>query len=163
MYGRAVRCKRFRRSGKCGLASMYPASAWSGLCSGPSWISARMQSHYRSGLDRTIWATSVRMRREDRSSIVVSSSRRLGRQTKLNHRELLIFVPLFEPGGRSFVPACVCRRARAQGPSRLAVARAQPLASMLPGHASTAQHGARITLGGTPSHRCCRTRRRAPC
>ena len=29
----------------CGLASMYPASDWSGLCSGPSWISARLRSH----------------------------------------------------------------------------------------------------------------------
>jgi hypothetical protein len=27
-----------------GHASMYPASAWSALCSGPSWISARMRS-----------------------------------------------------------------------------------------------------------------------
>jgi hypothetical protein len=34
-----VRCKRFPRSWRCGLASMYPASAWS-MCSGPSWISA---------------------------------------------------------------------------------------------------------------------------
>jgi len=30
-----------------GLASMYPASDWSGLSSGPSWISARLRSHYR--------------------------------------------------------------------------------------------------------------------
>jgi hypothetical protein len=29
----------------CGLASMYPASDWSLLCSGPSWISARVRSH----------------------------------------------------------------------------------------------------------------------
>jgi hypothetical protein len=35
----------------CGLASMYPASHWSALCSGPSWISARMRSHYRIGLN----------------------------------------------------------------------------------------------------------------
>ena len=28
-----------------GLASMYPASDWSVLCSGPSWISARVRSH----------------------------------------------------------------------------------------------------------------------
>jgi TolB-like protein len=34
----------FRRSGSYGLASMYPASGWSVLCSGPSWISARMRS-----------------------------------------------------------------------------------------------------------------------
>ena len=29
MYGPAVRCKRFRQPGRCGLASMYPASDWS--------------------------------------------------------------------------------------------------------------------------------------
>src|SRR5450759_4237545 len=28
-----------------GFASMYPASDWSVLCSGPSWISARVRSH----------------------------------------------------------------------------------------------------------------------
>src|SRR5229473_2924889 len=33
-----------------GLASMYPASDWSVLCSGPSWISARVRPHYRTGL-----------------------------------------------------------------------------------------------------------------
>ena len=38
-------------------------------CSGPSWISARVRSHYRTGLDWAIWVTSVRTRREDRSSI----------------------------------------------------------------------------------------------
>jgi len=37
LYGPAVRCKRFRRPGWCGLASH-----WS-VCSGPSWISARMR------------------------------------------------------------------------------------------------------------------------
>jgi hypothetical protein len=86
MYGPAVRCKRFRRSGRYGLASMYPASAWSMLCSGPSWISARMRSHWRTGLDRAIRVTSVRMRREDRFSIVVSSSRRPRRVDSLRHR-----------------------------------------------------------------------------
>src|SRR5882672_4437479 len=29
MYGPAVRCKRFRRAGLSGLASMYPVSDWS--------------------------------------------------------------------------------------------------------------------------------------
>jgi transposase len=42
MYGSAVRCKRFCRSWRCGLASMYPASDWS-VYSRPSWISARMR------------------------------------------------------------------------------------------------------------------------
>jgi hypothetical protein len=40
-----------RRSGVSGLASMYPVSDWSSLCSGPLWISARMRSHYRTGLN----------------------------------------------------------------------------------------------------------------
>ena len=42
MYGPAERCKRFCQPGRCGLASMYPVSDWS-MCSGPSWISARMR------------------------------------------------------------------------------------------------------------------------
>jgi hypothetical protein len=45
MYGPAVRCKRFVDPVASGLASMYPASDWSVLCSGPSWISARVRSH----------------------------------------------------------------------------------------------------------------------
>src|SRR5713226_4096367 len=39
------------------------------LCSRPSWILARVRTHYRTGLERAIWVTSVRTRREDRSSI----------------------------------------------------------------------------------------------
>jgi hypothetical protein len=44
MYGPAVRCKRFVDLVVSGLASMYPAFDWS-ICSGPSWISARVRSH----------------------------------------------------------------------------------------------------------------------
>src|SRR5262252_10907466 len=66
LYGPAVRCKRFRRSWRCGLALLYPASDWS-VCSGPSWISARMRSDSRTSLERASWVTSVRTRREDRS------------------------------------------------------------------------------------------------
>src|SRR6266446_6376140 len=65
----------------CGLASMYPASDWSVLCSGPSWISARLRSHYRTGLERAIWVTRVRRRREDRSSISFHPLADLGRKT----------------------------------------------------------------------------------
>src|SRR3954469_21577996 len=61
--------RRFRRViGVSGLASMYPAFDWS-AGSGPSWISARVRSHYRTGLNWAIRVTSVRMRREDRTSI----------------------------------------------------------------------------------------------
>jgi hypothetical protein len=61
-----------------GLASMYPASDWS-VCSGPPWISARVRSHYRIGLERAIWVTSVRIRPEDRSSISSHPLADLGR------------------------------------------------------------------------------------
>src|SRR3954447_4616661 len=76
---------------------MYPASDWS-ICSGPSWT----------GLDRTIWVTSVRMRREDRTSI---SSHPLADLVwnlliGLRHRLLLILRSSFvRAKGRSFVPA----------------------------------------------------------
>ncbi len=69
MYGPAVRCKRFRRSGGCGLASMYPVSDWS-----LSRLPTIMDISARATLlaDRPLWTirvTSVRTRREDRSSI----------------------------------------------------------------------------------------------
>ena len=115
MYGPAVRRKRI--SSICrhsGLASMYPASDWSG-CSGPSWMSARMRSHYRPGLERAIWVTRVCMRRKDRSSISSYPLADLGRKTGLCHRFLLIRSSSFVRAvSRSFVPACsACRAPRA--------------------------------------------------
>src|SRR5262249_31990275 len=45
-------CKKTSSSWRmCGLASMYPACDWSLLRSGPSWISARVRSRYRTGLN----------------------------------------------------------------------------------------------------------------
>src|SRR5499433_3889103 len=72
---------------------------------------------------------------------LVSSSRRPRRVRAFGYvieSSSLRTVPLFVPGGRSFVPACACRRAARKGPSRLAVALALPLAPALPGHALTA-------------------------
>src|ERR1700730_18804045 len=84
--------RRFRRIGGGGLASMYPASDWSMWCSGPSWISARVRSRYRTGLDWTIWVTRVRTRSEDRSSILSCPLADLGWKPLigLRHRLLLI-------------------------------------------------------------------------
>src|SRR4029077_17613709 len=90
-----------------GLASMYPAFDWS-ICSGPSWISARVRSPYRTGLDRAIWVTSVRMRREDRTAISSHPLADLGWKLliRLRHRLLLISRSSFvRAKGRSFVPA----------------------------------------------------------
>jgi hypothetical protein len=42
--GRALQ-EDFAELAVSGLASMYPASDWSVLCSGPSWLSARVRSH----------------------------------------------------------------------------------------------------------------------
>jgi hypothetical protein len=80
MYGPAVRCKRTSSSWRmCGLASMYPASDWSILCSGPSWISARVRSHYRIGLEQPFGSPVFARAREDRSSISFCPLADLGR------------------------------------------------------------------------------------
>jgi hypothetical protein len=78
MYGPAVRCKRFCRSGGCGLASMYPVSDWS-----LSWLPTIMDISAHAALladrpQRAIRVTSVRTRREDRSSISSHSLADLG-------------------------------------------------------------------------------------
>jgi hypothetical protein len=77
---------------------------------------------------------------------LVSSSRRPRRVRTVGYvidSSSLHAVPLFVPGGRSFVPACACRRAARKGTSRLAVALALPLAPALPGHALTGPSTAR--------------------
>jgi hypothetical protein len=65
--GRALQ-ENFVELAVSGLASMYPAFGWS-VASWPSWISARVRSHYGTGPNQARWATSVRTRREDRTSI----------------------------------------------------------------------------------------------
>jgi hypothetical protein len=131
MYGPAVRCKRFSSIWQCGLASMYPVSDWS--C---SWLPPRRR---RLILSQTL---------AGKLSYVIDSSS-------------LCAVPLFVPGGRSFVPACAqTRRAQArQGwPSRGLASRFRAARPCLDGR----EHGVRITLDGTPSHRSLPTRRRGP-
>src|SRR5580704_11782874 len=106
-----------------------------GACARPPWISARLRSHYRPSLKWAIWGTSVRKRREDRSSISSHPLADLGgkQNVVLRHRLLLIGpVPLFVPGGRSFVPACGSPGRRAEEPSSLAVALTSPLARRFP-------------------------------
>src|SRR5260370_16313802 len=73
---------------------MYPPSDWS-MCSEAAWISARMRSRYRTGLDRAIWVTSVRTRSEDRTSISSHPLADLGWKLLigLRHRLLLILAP----------------------------------------------------------------------
>ena len=78
MYGPAVPCKRLWSTlADAVLRQCIRVSDWS-MCSGPSWISAHailLADRPR----RAFWVTSARTRREDRSSIVISSSRRTRR------------------------------------------------------------------------------------
>jgi hypothetical protein len=80
-----------------------------------------MRPDSRTSLERASWVTSVRTRREDRSLhrrlILSQTSAGNSRETRLSIISLLLAVPLSEPGGRSFVPACGCEgvpRARAR-------------------------------------------------
>src|SRR5712672_251493 len=99
---------------------------------------------------RAIRVTSVRMRREDRSSISSYSSRRPRLETVDSVTSSLaphIAQFLCSAKGRSFVPACRRRSRRAQGRSRPAVALGLRLAPALPGCALTAPSTARGSSG----------------
>ena len=149
--------RRFRRIGGGGLASMYPASDWSMWCSGPSWISARVRSHYRTGLDWAIWVTSVRTRSEDRTSISSHPLADLGWKLLigLRHRLLLMSRSSFvRAKGRSFVPA-----RRTSIASRAGAVKAGRRACLAVGSGvarprlDSAEHGARIKRVGRRLHR----------
>src|SRR5215469_209753 len=128
MYGPAVRCKRFRRSGR----------------SGPSWNQRAcdlITGQASTGpFGSPVFACAAKT---DLHRRLILSQTSAGRLTKSSIAPHLMAVPLFVPGGRSFVPTCACRRAARKGPSRLAVGPALPLASVLPGHALTAPSTAR--------------------
>jgi hypothetical protein len=145
-----------------GLASMYPAFDWS-FCPGPSWISARVRSRYRTGLDWTIWVTSVRMRREDRTSISSHPLADLGWKLLigLRHRLLLMSQFLCSSQGRSFVPArraSIASRAGAVKAGRRAWLAAGSDVARL--RLDRAEHGARIKRVGRLHRRSSSAQRR---
>lgn len=115
---------------------------------------------------RAIRVTSVRMRREDRSSISTYPLADLGWKLLigLRHRSLLICaVPLFEPRGRSFVPA-----RRASIASRAGAVKAGRRAWLAAGSGVArlrldgAEYAARIKRVGRLHRRSSSARRRAP-
>jgi hypothetical protein len=70
MYGPAVRCKRtFNELADVRSCINVSGLDWSLLCSGPSWVSARVRSHYRKGLNGPFGSPVFACAREDRSSI----------------------------------------------------------------------------------------------
>src|SRR5262245_38842278 len=146
MYGPAVRCKRFPRSGGCGLASMYPVSDWS-----LSWLPTIMDISARASslADRPQkgrWGHQCSHAPGRPILHFVSSSRRARRETlfaasSIGCHSSLSFV-------RALLPFPSSRPAhadapRARGRQRLAVAQILPLAPLLPGHALTAPSTAR--------------------
>src|SRR5262249_60734252 len=66
--GRAVQ-DGFPRATDVRAASMYQVSSWSIFCSGPSWVSARIQADYRQDLEGPFWHPVSWLRWADRSSI----------------------------------------------------------------------------------------------
>src|SRR3981189_2694575 len=156
--------RRFRRIGGGGLASMYPASDWSVWCSGPSWISARVRSHERTGLDRAIRVTSVRTRSEDRTSISSHLLADLGWKLLigLRHRLLLVSRSSFvRAKGRSFVPArrtSIASRAGAVKAGRRAWLTAGSRVARL--RLDSAAHAARIKRVGRLHRQSSSARRR---
>ena len=160
MYGPAVRCKRFSSIRQYGLASMYPTSDWSVLCSGPSWISARMRSHYRTGLERghLDHQCSYAPGRPILHRRLILSQTSAGKGCCwLRHRQLLILLALFLCSCLAAVPSSrPAGHGRAARRGAVKAGRRAGLASRV--HAARPrldgpEHGARITLGGTPSHR----------
>src|SRR3954462_11977516 len=77
--------REFRGYGGSGLASMYPAFDWSVLLRAIMGISASAISLVEKPY-RAIWVTSVRTRREDRTSISCRSLADLGGQSALATR-----------------------------------------------------------------------------
>src|SRR6266702_3093075 len=61
--------RRSSKSDDVRAATMYQASEVERRCSGPSWISARIQADYRKDLEGPSWHPVSWLRRADRSSI----------------------------------------------------------------------------------------------
>src|ERR1700730_14083349 len=77
----------FRRAGVSGLASMYPVSDWSLLCSGPLWISARVRSHCRTDLNGPVGSPVFACAgKTDPPSLLILSQTSAGKGVGLRHR-----------------------------------------------------------------------------
>ena len=140
MYGPAVRRKRFHRS--VGFAVLHQCirprigAVW---CSGPSWISARVRSHYRTGLERGPFGSPVFAC----AGKTGPPFRFILSQTSAGKRDYVIALSLisvssFVRAVRPFlVPACMLCGIARRGRQRLAVALGSALAPAFAGHALT--------------------------
>lgn len=114
--------RRFRRSGRCGLASMYPASVWSAvlraimdISAHVIWLADRPRPGHLGHQGSHVPGRPILHRR------LILSQTSAGKGCYVIDSSSLRAVPSFVPGGRSFVPACARRRAARKGPSKPAV------------------------------------------
>ena len=165
MYGAAVRCKRFSSICRLWILHQCIRPQIGAVCSGPSWISARVRSHYRQGLKWAIRVTSVRMRREDRSSISSHPLADLGGKlwcyVMAGSLSVQFLCSCHEavPSSRLLFTSGAARRGRQGRPSRLARLWLGASRPCLDG----TEHGATLKQIGTPSHWPWRIRSCAPC
>ena len=162
MYGPAVRRKRFRRSGGFAVLHQCIRPLIGAVCApghhGYQRACVLITGQASSG---AIWVTRVRMRREDRSSISFSSSRRPrqenGTMSSLSPDQCSSFVramrPFLRPGRG------VARRGRQGWPSRLALHHVGVSRPRLDGR----EHGATLTQVGAPSRSSWHIRSYVPC
>ena len=154
MYGPAVRCKRIWSTLADAVLRQCIRSPI-GACA-PAIMDISAHAIFLADRPRrAVRVTRARTRREDRSSIVVSSSRKTRRVIVImsSIASWLCAVPLFVPDGRSFVPTCGFRSApRARtvkvGRRTCHASRASVARPCLGGP----EHGARIKRVGTRLH-----------
>jgi hypothetical protein len=166
LYGPAVRCKRFFVDLVDAVLHYCIRPLIGAVCSGPSWISARIRPDSRKSLERASWVTSVRTRREDRSVhrrlILSQTSAGNSREASSSNNSVFHAVPLFVPGGRSFVPARACTGAPRARPVKAGRRdEVAACASVSRPRLDGPEHGAKIKQIGTLLHWSWRTRRRA--
>jgi hypothetical protein len=139
---------------------------WSPVCSGPSWISARVRPHYRTGLDWVPFGSPVFAcagKTDPPSLLILSQTSGWKRLIGLRHRLLLIPRSSFvrAKSSRSFVPA-----RRTSIASRAGAVKAGRCAWLAAGSGVArprldgAEHGARIKRVGRLHRRSSSARRR---
>ena len=107
----------FRRSGRCGLASMYPTSVWSGCAPGHHGYQRACDLISREASSRLFGSPGFA--RAGKTGPPLSShplANSAGNSVTSSIASWRCAVPLFVPGGgRSFVPTCGCRGAPRAG------------------------------------------------
>jgi hypothetical protein len=156
MYGPAVRCKRFssiRQIWSC----INVSGLWLERVVLPGHHGYQRACDLISGqastgpLGSPVFACAGKTDLHRRLILSQTLAGKLTRSSIAPH--LAFAVPLFVPGGGSFVPACACRRAAHRGRQGWPWRWPSPSLRCCQAALDGAEHGARITPDGMPSHR----------